>query len=464
MIEIDNQKENLSPFFEPNSIAIIGSLTKFWFGGQVLMNNLLKYGYSGKIYLINPSYDEAQGIKVYPTIKDVPETVDLAIIITAARQVPLIVKDCAEKGVKGIIIGADGFAERDREGTELQDKVVEIARQTGIRILGPNTLGTVNTKTGLETSPYPIGSKVRRGNISLSAQTGLIGPQGFPYKDWGYGISKICDFGNKCDVDESDLLEYLVDDPDTKVIAMEIEGIKNGHRFLNISKRVAHEKPILVFKPGRSKETAKALMSHTGSMAGDQKIYESAFKQTGIIQVDSFIELLDFANAFSCQPLPKGNRLGVITLTGAGGIMATDAAIESGLILAEFSTKTNENLFEIHPTIVGNPSDLGPAGAVMGNLPYKEVIEAVVNDENVDCSLCTLWSLLPSEFYISILDEVKKPKNKPITFWVYGENLETINQICFELNSNGYPAYKNVETAIRALGAMYRYSKIKASK
>ena len=458
-LKLKDKNNDLSSFFKPESVAIIGSLSQIWFGGLVILNNLLDWGYSGGIYLINPSYDEVQGVRVYPNIKDLPEIIDLAIIMAAAQQVPSIVKDCTEKGVKAIIIVSDGFAERGENGAKLQREVVETARRTGIRILGPNTVGTVNTTTGLVTSPYPIGSKIKRGNIAFAAQTGLISPTGLNYGDLGYKISKICDFGNKCDVDEIDLIEYLADDPETKVIAMEIEGIRDGRRFLDVARRVTKKKPILIFKPGRTKESARALMSHTGSLAGEKKIYESAFKQAGIIQANSLRELLEITKAFSYQPLPKGNRLGIITITGAGGAMATDVAIESGLVLAKLSVGTNEKLSEIHPSLVGNPSDVGQI-AGMGIPPYGEVIEAMLNDVNVDCLLCTLQGMIPAEYYLQTLNEIKKPENKPITFWVFGPGSDGIDQIYFELENNGYPAYLDIESAVRALGAMCQYTKI----
>ena len=456
----NEMRKDLSPFFNPRIVAIIGSFSQqTWFGGQVLLENLWNWEYSGKIYLINPSYDEVRGLKVYPTVKDLTETADLAIIIAAARQVPSIVKDCAEKGVKAIIIVSDGFAERGEEGAELQNEVVEIARGAGIRILGPNTLGTVNTTNGLVTIPYITRSRIKRGNIALAAQTGLISPTASRYGDLGYKISKICDFGNKCDLDEIDLLEYLAGDLETKVIAMEIEGIRDGRRFLDVAKRVAKKKPILIFKPGRTKESKKALMSHTGSIAGDKKIYESAFKQAGIIQANSLRELLEIAKAFSYQPLPEGNRLGIITITGAGGAMATDIAIESGLVLAKLSAETDKKLYEIHPTLVGNPSDIGQM-AGMGMPPYREVIEAMLNDENVDCLLCTLQGMISVDYYAQVLNEIKKSKSKPITFWIFGPSLVGIEQVYFELENNGYPAYLDIESAVKALGAMYQYTKI----
>ncbi|VUT25512.1 MAG: CoA-binding protein [Candidatus Methanolliviera sp. GoM_oil] len=462
-LKTHGRKDNLSPFFEPKSVAIVGSLSQTWFGGQALLKNLHNFGYSGGIYLVNPSYEEVQDVKVYPSIKDIPESIDLVIIITPARTVLSIVKDCVKKGVKCVIIGADGFTERDEEGKRLQNEITEIARHTRIRIIGPNTVGTVNTATGLVTAIYLIGyDKIKKGGIAFVAQTGIIGPQAMPYDDWRYGISKICDLGNKCDVDESDLLEYLADDPETKVIAMHLECIKSGHRFLDVAKRAAQKKPILILKPGKTKESAKALMSHTGSLAGDQKIYESAFKQVGVIQVNSFKELLEIPTAFLCQPLPRGNRLGIITFTGGAGIMAMDIAAESGLTLAKLSTETNEKLSNIHPTLVGNPSDLGPLYAISGESPYKTVIEAMLNDENVDCIFCVIvGGFLSANLYIQTLNDIEKPKDKPMTFWVYGPSSESNDQVCFELRNNGYPVYLDIETAVKALGAMYRYKTIK---
>jgi Acyl-CoA synthetase (NDP forming) len=196
-------------------------------------------------------------------------------------------------------------------------------------------------------------------------------------------------------------------------------------------------------------------------MAGDQKIYESAFKQAGIIQVNSFKELLEIPRSFSCQPLPRGNRLGIITITGGGGIMAIDTATGCGLTLAKLYTETNEKLSKIHPTLVGNPSDLGPLGA-LGELPYGEVIEAILNDENVDCIFCALWGgVLSADSCLQILNNIKNPEDKPMTFWVYGPRLEGVDQICLELGNNGYPVYRDMETATKALGAMYQYAKIK---
>jgi acetyltransferase len=278
-------------FFEPQSVAVIGSLKEGYFGGYVVIKTLLNAEFGGKIYPVNPSYQEVLGLKVYPSIKEIPEKIDLAIIIINRRSVPDVMRECARKGIKAVIVVADGFAERDEEGAKLQNEIVEIAREAGIRIIGPNTAGIVNSANGFIPDPYEPGyKKVKPGAVAICAQTGMINPQAFPYGDLHYGVSKICDYGNKCDVDECDLLEYLESDPATKVIAMYLESIRDGQRFLKISRRVAQKKPVLILKSGRTKEGAKVSASHTGSLAVDDRIFSAACKQAGTIHLEKFRE------------------------------------------------------------------------------------------------------------------------------------------------------------------------------
>ncbi len=460
-------RSDLTPFFKPRSIALIGAVKSFWFGGLVTLNNLKNLGYKGKVYLVNPSYPEVEGIKVYSNVKEIPGEVDLAVIITSSKVVPGIVRDCAEKGIKGAVVVADGFAERDEEGARLQQEIVYISKQTGIRLLGPNTIGTVNPYSGLITTPYPLGYKsIRRGHVALAAQTGIIGAQAIPFEELQYGVSKICDLSNKCDVNETDLLEYLENDSETKVIAIHVEDIKDGPRFLEIAKRVVKKKPILIYKPGRTSESKKALASHTGSIAGDQKIYESAFRQAGLIQVDSFVELLQIAKTFGYQPLPQGNKLGIITSTGGAAIMAIDTAVEWGLELGKLSDEGNEKLFNIHPTMIGNPTDLGPSMPALQDpiTPYKGSLEVFFEDNNVDCLLISLYAFpgLSPEFYIKILKEVKGPREKPVAIWIYGPSNESGNRLYSALEAENIPAYFDIELAVKALGAMYQYTEIKS--
>ena len=256
----ESGKSALSLFFEPQSVAVIGSLREGYFGGYVVIKTLLNAGFGGKIYPVNPSYQEVLGLKVYPSIKEIPEKIDLALIMINRRSVPDVMRECAGKGIKAVIVVADGFAERDEEGAKLQNEIVEIAKEAGIRIIGPNTAGIVNSANGLIPDPYEPGyKKVKPGAVAICAQTGMINPQAFPYADLHYGVSKICDYGNKCDVDECDLLEYLESDPATKVITMYLESIQRWSKVLENFKKGHCPKACLNFKIWPDKRRGKGL-------------------------------------------------------------------------------------------------------------------------------------------------------------------------------------------------------------
>jgi len=458
-------RSTIARFFEPESIAVIASLKETWFGGYTLIKNLLVFGFPGKIYPVNPSYSKVLDMQVYPSIKEVPEAVDLAIIITPRHTVPGVIKQCAENGVKAVIITSDGFAERDQEGSELQQEIVNIAKRSSIRILGPNTVGTANFATGLVTTHFATGyEKVRKGSVAFCAQSGIAGAQAFPLEDIQYWISKICDFGNKCDVDETDILEYLADDPDTKVIAMHIEDVKDGQRFVKIATEVVRKKPVLMIKPGRTKEAKKALRAHTGALAGEDQIYEAAFKQTGIIRVENFEELLNFSKLFALQPLPRGNNIAIITTSGGGGILAIDTAIENGLAIAELSDQSTGRLKELSPTLGTNPIDIFTTSLVFEDMLrlYQEVMEIALSDHNVDCAAIVLYEapftvLQQHSQIVEAFNSLKK-FNKPVTIWLYGTRLSLMRELSLRLENSGFPVYSDFITPIKALATAAKYS------
>jgi acetyltransferase len=452
-------KRDLDLFFEPRSVAIIGSLETGMTGGGVIIENLRKLGFPGKIYPVNPSYDEVLGLKVYPNINELPEIVDLANVMVPRRIVPRIIRECAEKGVKAAVIISDGFAERDKEGAKLQRETVNIAKSAGLRLIGPNTVGVANTAVGLVTSQFLVQyEKIKKGYVAFGGQSGLIvGLQALPFEN--YCLGKMCDFGNKCDIDESDFLEYLADDPDTKVIGLHLESIKDGYRFLKVAKKTVAEKPILVFKLGRTEDSKRAMISHTGSLAGEYKIYESAFKQAGIIKVDTLREFLEIPKIFVSQPLPEGNRIAIITTSGGCGTIAIDKAIESGLSLAKLSTETLEGLAKIHPTLRRNPIDIVPAMlSVDLTSLYKDTINLLLDDRNVDCITIVCWAppMIPPQFYVQLLSDLNM--TKPITIWVYGPTPSGVEETLRELENSGFPAFSDFEIAIKAMGTMYEYS------
>ena len=457
-----SEKSVMELFFEPQSIAVIGSLREGYFGGYVVVKTLLNAGFAGKIYPVNPSYQEVLGLKVYPSIKEIPEKIDLVLIMINRRSVPDVMRECAGRGIKAVIVVADGFAERDEEGAKLQNEILEIARKAGIRMIGPNTAGIVNSANGLTPNPYEPGyKKVKPGAVAICAQTGMINPQAFPYADLHYGLSKICDFGNKCDVDECDLLEYLESDPATNVITMYLESIRDGRRFLKMSRRVATKKPVLILKSGRTKEGAKVSASHTGALAVDDKIFSAACKQAGIIRLEKFHELFELPKIF-LQPLPKGNRLGIVTVTGAVGVLAIDEGSKYGLSAARLSPETIEKLNAIYPGLGKSVVDIGPPMAVGSYVAiYPDILKTVVADDNIDCLLNVIWTSPFKEFVeesLKFYESLQGNYQKTIATWIYGPSVPLINEMSGRMEDLGFPVFSDVETAVKALGIAYQYS------
>ena len=457
------EKDDLALFFEPKSLAVIGSFKEAPFGGYVVVKTLLNSGYAGKIYPVNPSYKEALGLKVYPSVKDIPGGIDLVLIIIGCRSVPKVIEECAEKGVKAAILVSDGFAERNEEGAALQKEILEIAKKNKMRIIGPNTAGIANPANGLIPCPYIMGyERIKTGGIAICGQTGMINPQAFPYADLHYGVSKICDFGNKSDVDECDMLEYLENDPATKVITMYLESIREGRRFLEISKRVTSKKPVLILKSGRTEEGARVSASHTGSLAVDDQIFNAACKQAGIIRLEKFSEIFELPKIFALQPLPKGNQLGIISYTGGVGVLATDEAEKYDLSIAKLSPETIIKLDAIFPGLGKTIVDIGPGMVVVTDYMsvYPEILKTVLRDDNIDCLLNIIWTDPAGgliEGYIKTYKELQERYQKPIATWIYGPRLPTIDDLTLRLEDLGFPVFSDFEMAIKALGIAWQY-------
>ena len=464
---LNNQEaqDNIAALFEPQSVAVIGSFKESWFGGYIVAKQLQDFGFPGRIYPINPNYDTALNMRVYPNVLEVPDAIDLVVTVTAARTLPEIIRQCAQKGVKAAVVVSDGFAERDEEGARLQEEIVATAKAANLRLLGPNTVGVLNSANGLLTSPYLIEyGEFQPGPIALCSQTGILGAQAVPFGDLRYPLSKLCDFGNKCDVNELDMLEYLGNDPRTSVIAMHLEDIKEGQAFLAKAKEVTAKKPVVLLKPGKTEESAEAIASHTGSLAGEDHVYDSALKQAGVIRVNTLRELIEIPKVFACQSyLPSGNRIALITLSGGIGVMGIDTATECGLRIAELSPKTTERCSEVFASIGRNPVDFGPVIPVTPDFAsvYFKTVEEVMNDDNVDCAALVMYGgfmLLSMEKFAELRNKI----SKPMTMWLYGQKLSSLEEWARALDSLGFPCYTEWQTAVKALGAAYQYSQTKA--
>jgi acyl-CoA synthetase (NDP forming) len=297
----------------------------------------------------------------------------------------------------------------------------------------------------------------------------MIGPHAFPYADFHYGVSKICDLGNKCDVDESDMLEYLENDPSTKVIAMHTENVRDANRFFEIARRVTYQKPVLLLKSARTNEVGIMSTSQTGSLSLGNQIFDGICKQVGIIRLEKFGELFEIPKFFAYQPLPKANKLGIVSHTGMGAALATDEGAKYNLSIAKLSPETAAKLNLIFPNLWKTFIDIGPLASSRSDylFIYPEILKTILADDNIDSLLHILWAnpgIGSVEDYINIYRELNGSCQKPIAIWIYGPRLTTIYDIAYNLEDLGFPVFLDLETAIKAIGVAYQYATWKSEK
>ncbi len=442
----------LEALFSPRSVAVIGASRSEGKLGRSVLKNLVQYGYRGPVYPVNLKADEILGLRCYARVSDIPHDVDLAVIVVPSRFVPEVMADCAAKGVKAAIIISAGFREVGPEGAKLEREVVEIARKSGMRLLGPNSLGLIDTASSLNATF--AASMPERGEIAFMSQSGALCTS---ILDWagpaGVGFSKFVSLGNKADLDEVDMLEAWRDDERSRVILAYLEGIAEGRRFMDVARGLTKEKPLIVVKSGTTSAGSRAVSSHTGSLAGSEAAYNAAFKQCGVIRARSVEELFDYSVAFAYQPLPQGERVAIITNAGGPGIMAADACEKEGLALAALTAETIERLRSHLPTAASlyNPIDvLGDALADR----YRLALEAALQDANVDAILVLLTpqAMTQIEETASSLVEASRRSAKPIlACFMGGERVAPGVEI---LNRGHVPNYQYPERAVRALAAM----------
>ncbi len=383
---------DIEHIMSPKSIAVVGASNRSGSLGLAVFRNLIDASYQGILYPVNPKARSIQGVKAYKTLTDIPDEVEMAVLIVPSEHVEGVIEESAKKGVKGAIVITAGFKEIGGQGVELEKRVKATAKAHGIRLLGPNCLGAANTNKDVRMNASFASTMPKPGNIAFVSQSGAMCVAVLDYAAGrNMGFSKFLSIGNKADINEVDLLHYLRDDEDTKVIIMYLEDITDGHAFIEVARDITLTagKPILALKVGRSPEGARAAASHTGSMAGSDSAYDAIFMQGGIQRVEGVSELFNYALAFSTQPLPKGNRVAIVTNSGGPGIMATDALVRPGITLAALSEETKKKLREkLPPTAsVNNPVDvIGDADAKR----YEAAIRYTLEDENVDSAIVIL--------------------------------------------------------------------------
>ena len=447
---------SLESFFNPRSVAIVGASRQKGKVGYEILANMVKAGYEGQIYPVNPKADVIEGLTCYPSLEAIGQTPDLVLVIVPAKFVPQIMEDCAKVGARSVIIITAGFKEIGDEGKKLEAQIAQVAKRTGIRFIGPNCLGLIAPGNKVNASfggdlPVP-------GGIGYISQSGALLAAILDVANAnGIGFSKLVSIGNKADVDELDLTKAMGSDPETKVVAGYLESISDGNAFVREAERISHSKPILLMKSGATEAGAKAASSHTGSLAGAEVAYESAFKRAGVVRCDSIKQQFDYAQAFSTQPLPAGPSVAVVTNAGGPGIMAADAIEQMGLTFANLNEETVNRLAERLPAAanVHNPIDvLGDALADR----YEFVVDVVLDDPNVETVLVLLTPQAMTEARKSAEAVVRVAKSKPAKpvlacFLGAGKVQEGI----VALRQGGIPQYDSPESAVETIKVMADY-------
>ncbi len=454
--------DNLDAIFAPKSVAVVGASTKPGKVGHDIFVNILKGQYQGTLYPVNPTAKSIQCVRAYPTIADIPDPVDLAIIILPPVEALKAVEDSARKGVQGIVIVSAGFKEVGGEGKKIEEQITARCREAGIRLVGPNCLGVINPHKSVRLNASFSARMPAYGPISFISQSGALCTAVLDFAaDRDFGFSKFISIGNKADVDELDLLRYFHKDANTEVIMIYLEELKHGADFISeVNQITSGERPtpILVIKSGRTSAGARAAASHTGSLAGSEGIYTAIFEQSGIIRAESIEELFDFADAFLGKKIPGGDKVAIITNAGGPGIVATDMTVTSGLTLAKFKEETIETLASHLPSTANlhNPVDvIGDASQDR----YENALGAVIRDEGVDGALVILTpqSMTDALGTAQAIVGIAKRTPKPILCCFMGI-IDVSAGVKF-LQGNGLPVYRFPEQAAQAFAALYKYSK-----
>ena len=452
---------SMNRIMSPKSVAVIGASSETGKIGNSVMKNLINGGYKGQIYPIHPSADEILGYKAFKSVKDVPDEIDTAVFAIPAKFVAGALVECGEKKVAGAVLIPSGFAETGNH--EMQEQLVEIGRKYNIRMMGPNIYGFYYTPANLCATfctAYDV-----KGSAALSSQSGGIGMAiiGFS-RSAKMGVSAIVGLGNKCDIDEDDLLIFFEQDPNTKVIAQHCEDLKDGRAFAEVAKRVSKKKPVIVLKAGRTSAGAKAASSHTGALAGNDKIYDDVFRQSGVIRAKSLRDLLDFARGVPMLPTPKGENVVIITGAGGSGVLLSDACVDNKLTLMPMPEDLDKSFRKFIPPFgaAGNPVD------ITGGEPpqtYKNTVLLGLSDPRIHSLILGYWHtiitppMVFAKLVVDARDEMRaKGIEKPIVASLAGDvQVEEASEYLYQ---HGIPAYAySTEIPVAVLGAKYQWAR-----
>lgn len=466
------KRKDLDHFFAPRSVAVVGATENELKGGYSIIANM-KESFAGDVYPVNPGRDEVLGLKCYPSVRELAGKVETAIVFVPAAAVPGVLEDCAAAGVKAAVLESGGFAEVGEEGKRIDAACREIAARTGLRLWGPNCTGLVSTDPFIFTpfmrSPNAH-ERLLPGDLGIIAQSGMLAA-GFmlQYVISGFfTVSKACAIGNKIDVDEVEVLEYMADDPKTRAVVAYLESIVDGPAFLEVARRMTGKKPLVVLKGGRYEESARAALSHTASLAGSDEVVDGALRQAGAIRVHDFQELMDLGKAFSIHPdpfrlsSPAGDRVAAVTVTGGGGVVLTDLLRSSGLQVPALERRTLDALQgEVFPDWMApsNPVDIWPAIEQRGLNAFGDSMRAVLADDGIDgVILLPFASRMLEYFPFEEIGRVLRDSNKAVVSWMFGDRryFDTLEERLREL---GVPVYTDLRSCVLAMKSYLHFSR-----
>ena len=455
----------LKAFFEPRSVVVIGASSTPRKPGNDVVMNILANEYRGDLYLVNPKGGEILGIPANKSLDELPDGIDMAIIILPAKLNPQTIRDCAAKGIKAIVLAAGGFAEVDDKGEALQEELIRAIKETGVRVIGPNTSGHTSTPHNFTSSFFPLG-RIPKGNISYLAQTGNFATHTmrFIITSQNFGVARVVGLGNKVDTDEAEVLEYYADDPETKAVFVYLESFKRPKRFIEVAAELTKRKPVVMFKGGATQEGAQAAVAHTASLASDDRVIEGALRQAGVVRVHRYSHLILAAKALSMMPLPMGNRVSFLTPSGAMLVTLTDLCMKHlDLDVPEIEESTRARLQEISPDYIRmrNPVDIWPAATSNGvEFGYGEGMEAVLRDPNIDAVVPVL--MLTEKSGMPSLDFIVDLKNrypeKPI-YVTFSADKALMDFTRDYLEPKGIPTFPLIEQPFEVLDILAKCRK-----
>lgn len=448
---------------DSKNLAIIGASRDPFKPGAMLLQVLKNTGFSGKIAGVNPKGGESAGVKLYTRLDEIPFDVDLAVLLIPPEAVPRTLIDCAREGIKGVVISSEGFAEAGSSGIEYQKEVADILRSTGMRGFGPNTLGIINTATGLTTSYFSNREMLIPGSIGFAGQSGIFVGALLRYLGSieGLRISKGMGLGNKADIDECDALDYFMDDEQTRTIGLYLEDIRDGRRFLETAGGAGNPKPILLLKGGRTPQGALASATHTASLALDDALLDGALRQAGILRMEGIDELVSTLMGFEWMPVPGGNSIALVTFSGAMAIMSIDVAVREGLGMVRFSDETLKSLSSVisTPLKAQNPVDIFPDMMTHGyEKTISEIMRTLLADDDVHGIVFISFAISGAELYQPLVEVINENRSKPVFVSLVGAKDDVRDSGDYLLQAR-IPCYPYPEMSIRVFSHMWNYAK-----